>query len=63
MDAKQLAAMVLEVRKEQRTYFALRKQNLPEAATQLEKCKRLEKKLDEECKNLLNPKSNQTSFF
>jgi len=56
------AKKVLNLLNEQKAFFEMRRKNLPEASTQLQKCKKLEAELKAECEAALKD-NNQTSMF
>jgi hypothetical protein len=59
---KETAKKVLHLLNEQKAFFEMRKRNLPEASTQLQKCKKLEAEMRAECEEALKDNS-QTSMF
>ncbi len=65
MEAIELAKQVKELRDAQKKYFEFKKNGNVNTLTQLEICKKLEKELDKEVREILSPKNdvNQQSLF
>lgn len=63
MEAKELAALTLEVLTMQKNYFALRKAGSASAGTVLNHCRAKERELKAVCERLLTPESEQPSLF